>query len=398
MEKHHDIAIIGAGPIGCYIGGEIAKEGYDVAIFEEHKKIGYPIQCAGLVTPRVFDLADIKKEKIVQNHIYGAKFHSPTNICFTIGGKKLHAYVINRPLLDKAMADKAEKNGAKIYLGCRIDNACRKDKKILLKSKSETISCNLLIGADGVFSKTRKWFGLPESKEFLYGIGGEIETREEIDKKFVEIFSGENIAPEFFAWMIPIDEKKLRIGLCIGEKFKKNILANYFNSFLKKIDKQTGIKNQKIKPTVGGVIPVGLLNKTYSSNVMLVGDAASQVKPLSGGGIYTGLKSAKHCITISKSSLKEKNFTEPILRKYHILWSEDIGREIGIGLILRKIIKKLSDKDIDKIASFFKENEDILKIISEHGDIDYPSRLIKPLLSNPRFLAYLPSIVSKSIF
>jgi geranylgeranyl reductase family protein len=399
MEKDYDVAIIGAGPVGGNLANELAKKGYNVAVFEEHREIGYPLQCAGLVTPRIFKLLNIKKQNIIQNKIHGARIHSPQDIKFIIGGNKLHAYVINRPLFDKAILQQASDNGASIYLQSRVSYAYKKREKVFLKIKNKiSVSCKLLIGADGVHSSTRVWFNFPQPREILYGIGAELRLREKTDVEFVDIFIGENIAPGFFGWLIPINEEKCRVGLCIGKESKKHSLKTCFNKFLHELQKQKIIENREVKPNIGGAIPLGLLKKTSSSNVMIVGDAAAQVKPLSGGGLYPGIKCSKHCISTTLYALEENDFSEASLQKYHKSWIGDIGKEIKKTLFIRKIFKKLSDRDMDKIAMLLKENRDLIDIISKYGDMDYPSKLIKPLLSNPKFLMHAVPFAVKNIF
>jgi flavin-dependent dehydrogenase len=137
------------------------------------------------------------------------------------------------------------------------------------------------------------------------------------------------------------------------------------------------------------------LKKTYASNVLVVGDAAAQVKPTSGGGIYTGLLCANHCSTVAIEALQKNNYTFQFLKKYHKLWSADIGRELYLGMKFRKVYKRLTDKQIDKYIEKF-QNPKIKEIISKYGDIDYPSKLVKPLLKKtPSLLKLLPSVIKE---
>ena len=94
--NEYDIAVVGGGPIGCFVAEQLASKGRHVAVFEEHKTIGEPLHCAGLVTQRVFDITKCSQTGIVQNKIYGAHIHSPSGSTLTIGGEKIHALVINR--------------------------------------------------------------------------------------------------------------------------------------------------------------------------------------------------------------------------------------------------------------------------------------------------------------
>ena len=388
----YDAIIVGGGPIGAYVAGKIAKEKFKVAILEKNKEIGVPMNCAGLITPRVFELLEIAKEPIIQNRIKGANIHSPSGEILKIGGDRVHALAINRIKFDKELIKKAKEYEVKLFLENNVLSAKKIKEHIEIKtSKNYDFKCKLLIGADGPHSKVRESFSLPEPKEFLRGIGAEI-TNTNLDPDFVEIFVGKSIAPGFFAWIIPTNEKgtQARVGLCIGQE-SPNSPKYYFSKFLKSKIPSDLIKNVKITNQYGGVIPLGALKKTFDSRVLIVGDAAAQVKPTSGGGIFTGLKCAEHCSNVSIDALEKNKFNSQYLKKYHKLWSIDIGRELYLGMKFRKIFKHFSDKQFDKYIEKFQSLK-INQVISKYGDIDYPSKLIKPMLkSAPSLLKLLPT-------
>ena len=390
----YDVAVVGGGPIGGYIAGEIAKKKFKVSIFEKNKEIGVPVNCAGLVTPRVFEIIDIDKINVIQNKIKGAHIHSPSGDILTIGGDKLHALVIDRSKFDKEIIKKSKKHGVEIFLEENVLSAQKIENHIELKtSKNHDIKCNLLIGADGPYSKIRDRFAFPEPIEYLRGIGAEI-VDTNLDPDFVEIFVGRNIAPGFFAWIIPTDKngKNARIGLCITQNATFSP-KKYFENFLENKYTSVFLKNTTITSYIGGIIPLGPLRKTYESNVLVVGDAAAQVKPTSGGGVYTGLLCANHCSNISIDGLQNNNFSAQYLKRYQKLWTADIGRELNLGMKFRNIYKNFSDNQMDKYIKRF-SNPKIVEIITKYGDIDYPSKLVKPLLKKvPTLLKLLPSFI-----
>jgi len=396
MQGYYDVAVIGGGPIGGYVAGEIASRGFEVAIFEQNKQIGKPLKCAGLVTSRVFDFLDIPKNLVVQNKIKGAHIHSPSGHKLIIGGDKVHALVINRPLFDRKIIKSSIRKGAEIFLENKVTSAQLHEDQIEIKtSQNNDVKCNILIGADGPYSKTRDRFAMSQPTEILRGIGSEI-TDTELDPDFVEIFVGENIAPGFFAWIIPTNEHgtEARTGLCISQESIKPP-SHYFSNLFKNKYSSPYLKNAKITRKIGGSIPLGVLKKTHTSNVMLVGDAAAQVKPTSGGGIYTGLLCGSYCSSVVTEALQRNNFSLQFLKKYHKLWSTDIGRELYIGMKFRRIFKNLTDRQMDKYIEKFQKQK-ITEIISEYGDIDYPSKLVKPLLKHtPSLIKLLPSMIKK---
>jgi digeranylgeranylglycerophospholipid reductase len=392
----YDTIVVGAGPIGGYIAGKIAEKNYKVIIFERNKQIGKPVNCAGLVSPRVFDFLDIQKEKVIQNTLKGANIHSPSGDILTIGGNRIHAYAIDRTEFDNEIIKKSKEQGAQVLLDNNVLSAQKIEEHIeISSSKKFEVKSKLLIGADGPYSKIRDRFILPEPKEFLRGIGAEI-TNINLNPDFVEIFVGEKIAPGFFAWIIPINRNgtKARIGLCISQNIKESPKF-YFQNFLKNENTTQFFNNIKIVKYIGGVIPLGVLKKTYTSNVLVAGDAAAQVKPTSGGGIYTGLLSANHCVKVALEALQKNNFSSQFLKKYYKLWYAEIGKELFLGMKFRRIFKNLSDNQMNKYIKKFK-NPKIIDIISEYGDIDYPSKLVPHLLKKtPTLIRLIPNIIKE---
>lgn len=389
----YEIIVAGGGPIGCFIAKQLALHGIHVAVIEEHEMIGEPVHCAGLVTRRVFDISQCSQKGIVQNKIYGAHIHSPNGSILTIGGNKVHALVIDRQCFDKTLAQAALTAGADLFIGHKILSAKRQHNGVILFVKHnkhiKIMYCRLLIGADGSHSLIRNIFGFPKPVEQLQGIGAEI-SNASLDSHFVHIFVGQTIAPGFFAWVIPInqDGATARIGLCIR---KQNTLSlqHYFTVLLQ----QPLLHGVSITKQFGGMIPLGLLKRTTDENVMLVGDSASQIKPTSGGGLYPGLLCATYCALVGEEAVKKQSFNVQFLKRYHINWTKEIGRELSIGIQIRKIFTSFTDTQLNKYLEKL-NNKKTIDIINTYGDVDYPSRLALPLLkASPSLLSFIPAIL-----
>lgn len=382
----YTVAIIGGGPIGLFIAGKLAAKGIKTVVFEEHDEIGLPLHCAGLITPRVFSLTPFSSDNLVLNRIKGAVIHSPLGYTLSIGGDKVHALAIDRIAFDKAMMNYAIEEGADILLDSRVDHVSCSNDEIKIKTNDCEVSSRFLVGADGANSIVRRSFNFPEPAEYLKCIGIHISDTS-FNPDFVEIFLGSNIAPGFFAWLIPTNSKgtEARLGLCVNRN--KPAPKHYLNKLLKNPVIQCGLEGSNILSYTGGVLPLDPLKKTVLSNILLVGDAAAQVKPTSGGGIYPGLSSARYCIDVLGRAveLKSSAALHKILQSYHIHWMRDIGRELLFGMKLRRVFLKLSNEDLESI--FHKiDKPDILETISKYGDIDYPSRLAKALMRKHPFM------------
>ncbi|MCD6222762.1 MAG: NAD(P)/FAD-dependent oxidoreductase [Thermoplasmata archaeon] len=334
-----DFAIIGAGPAGSMAALQLAKQGYKTIVFEEHNSIGIPVRCAGLVSEHVIKMHD---EGIV-NEIKGAIAVFPDGKEIVIGGDRTHAFVIDRRAFDSSLAEKAMAEGAEYVLGKKV-------KKTVAKKffEIEGIKARRLIGADGPKSLVARQFNMGEIGFFnaIQGYG-----KYEMDGEFVKIFLSNEIAPGFFAWIIPAD--KARIGLAT---LNKNV-RKYFNAFLKKLNVSTN-------EITAGLIPFGL-RKFARERVALVGDAAGQTKATSGGGLYAGMKAA---MMLAEHA---DNFLE-----YERDYMKSIGKELKRCIFMRKILNRMGDKGLNSIANIVEENIDL---INKYGDIDYPSIVAKEI-------------------
>jgi len=392
----YDVIIAGAGPIGCYTASLLAKEQIRTAVFEEHATVGEPLHCAGLVTERVMDFLPSASSDLIQNKIYGAHIHAPSDVTLTIGGDHVHALVIDRPHFDETFAKHAKTAGADLYLNHKVTAATLCDNFVQVQLQHQETAINaqakLLIGADGPHSMVRTAFDFPKPTEILQGIGAEI-ADVDLDCRFVHIFTGHTIAPGFFAWIIPTnqDGTNARIGLCITPNHD-HPLTHYFTSLLK----HPLIEGATVLKRYGGVIPLGALKKTVDAHVMLVGDAAAQVKPASGGGLYPGLSCARHCAAIAAQAIHKNTFANDVLEQYHARWTRDLGHELSLGMRFRGLYAQFTDQQLNHYIEKF-NTEKIRDVINVYGDIDYPTKLALPLLRTaPSLLSLLPSILKRT--
>lgn len=387
----YDSVIVGGGPVAAHVASKLAGAGFSTLVVEEHSRVGKPVQCAGLVTTKLQKLINI--ESCIVNSVNGAHIFSPRLHELVLYSSEPKAYVIDRAKFDQLLMNKAEAAGAQLMLGTKVVDANRIDTKnnrskmeIMTKTRkgSQRIRTGLLIGADGANSKIRNRFGFEQPWLMLKGIGREFKFSS-IPQDFVQIFSGNEIAPGFFAWVIPAGET-VRIGLCVADGNGK--LVDYFNNFQKFCKKSGLIPDVKPVQSITGSIPLGILDSTTADNIMLVGDAAAQVKPTSGGGIYPGLKCADICAEIAISALEAGDLSNQFLERYHRMWSKLIGTELEKGLRLHRAFLNLTDEKIEEAFDIL-DKSDILKVISRKGDIESPFALAKLLFKKaPRLIKF----------
>jgi geranylgeranyl reductase family protein len=394
--KQFDVIVVGAGPAGSFVADSISKKGFKTALLEEHREIGKPVQCAGLVTHRVFDILGYKCALL--NEVRGAKIHSPSDRTMFFQAEKSKASVIDRGIFDKTLGQRAVDSGAKLELGSKVTEVKRNESEIMVKVKSNgkrtEMKCSLLIGADGTGSVVARSFDFPKPKTILSGFGAECISDKAQVMDHVDIFVGNRIAPGFFAWIIPTD-KGVRIGLCTAKG--KQRPYHYFKKLISQNQVKESVGEIKIDSYVTGTIPIGHLKKPFTDSVMLVGDAAAQVKPLSGGGIYLGLLCGNHCADVALEALEKEDVSEHRLKDYGKRIQHDVGKELRRANQLRKIYIKLEDEHLEEGFDILSD-EKLLSYIAKHGDIDYPSGLTKAVLKKaPRLMKFAGPVLKSLI-
>jgi digeranylgeranylglycerophospholipid reductase len=395
--RSFDAVVIGAGPAGGYFAGKVAAAGYEVALVEEHREIGEPIQCGGLVTPRVFDFVNCKETII--GSVHGAELYSPSGRKLVIDGHDTEAVVVQRAMFDRAIAADAVRKGAHTFLGAQAQAARLRDGGVEVVVDQDgaprTLTCKLLIGCDGVRSNVAKWFNILRPKKILPGFEVEM-TGVRGDPGLVTLFIGNAIAPGFFGWIIPSGDTA-RVGLCVGEG---NAYA-YLERMLQRPEVRQYTKGAQPILYIAGGIPLGFPRRTYGDNVMVVGDAACQAKAVSGGGIFTALTCSDLAANTAIDALESRDYSERMLHRYHRAWTKSIGKELRKDLAIHDSFSKLTDPQFEELFDIF-DNPQMIRLIEKKGDIDFPSKVGWALIrEDPRLLKYvgkaLRAMILKSV-
>jgi len=368
-----EIVIVGAGPAGCYTAQLLKHYGIKSRIIEKHREVGKPTRCAGFVGRQVFEniLLPISKNSII-NQIDGALFFYKDD-SFQIKRKDV-AYVIDREKFDKNLS-----RGLSVECGKNLMEIKKEGSGYILKTNIDNIYADLVIGADGPNSLVRKFMDIGRNKgkrEIIkYYVG--VQYRIKLDKDLfspglVQVHLREGVS--FFIWIIPEGSNIIRLGL-IAKNSRKHL-----NQFVKDF-KITG----KIIERLAGMVSLGYTQSFYK-NIALVGDAACQIKPLTGGGIYYGLKSAE----ILAECVKEGKLGE-----YNKRLKKKFGREIRFGLKGRQVYEKLNNDKLEEIFLIFKKNAGFIEKIA---DFENHSVIFKEALKNPKIFIEVGKILKGNIW
>ena len=382
----HDAVVVGGGPAGTITAGLLAKD-HDVLVIEEHASSGLPMQCAGLVTQDVIGLCGVSPD--ILNKISGADVVFPGGGRFEVRAREAKALLIDRTDLDRKLAENAIDKGAEIRYGVKC-SGCRVSKEgAAVLTDSGEIASKLIIGADGHSSKVAMSLGKNLPKEYIYGIEADAKRRSEHDD-VMTLRIGSEFAPGFFSWEIPFGDM-VRVGLCISAGS-----CGSPNEYLGKLLKASGVEKEDVVSKYAGKIPLGGRPRSYGDRTLLIGDAAGQVKPISGGGLYPICKTAPILEKTVTESLRENRTTSGDLSGYEKRWKKEIGKELSRGYRIRKIFTALSDADLDRV--FGTIDRDDMRSILDSIDLDNPSGVASLMLRNPQVgLRFLPIILRAMI-
>ncbi len=389
-----DVLVVGAGPAGSTAAARLAQAGHSVRVVEEHPKVGYPVQCAGLVSQRVLDLAGSRS--MVRAAVRGASVFGPSLGSISFRADSPRAFVIDRAGLDIHLADRAVQAGAEIRTSTRfdsVDGAAADRLTVRLRrpdGSSEEVRAKLVIGADGVASAVARAFRLRRPVEVLPAFEAEF-PESPGDPDTVEVYLGRKLAPGLFGWWIPDGSGGARVG--VAADADGTPARQYFDRLLDSLESRFGRRLSNPTGYVVSGIPVGTLPRTHARRALLVGDAAAQVKPLSGGGIFTGMRCAEIAADVASEALSKGDLSEGALAEYDRRWRAELGDEFRKALYLRRLFTRLSDDELDRVVRAL-QGAHLATTIVAFGDIDFPTHVVRELLKeSPGLVRLLPKAV-----
>jgi geranylgeranyl reductase family protein len=373
--QFYDVIVVGAGPAGSYIAYELASSGHDVAVFEEKSASGLNVCCTGIISTECFQSLGLSPE-VILTKLNSARFFSPSERCLRLQTEKVQAYVVNRLLLDKALASKAQSQGAQYFFSSPvIDIIPGKDSiqaETLCSGAREIFSARAVVLANGFRPKLPRKLGLGKIKNFLVGAQAEIEAKN-VDE--LEVYFGQEIAPGAFAWLVPISTNKAYIGLLAKSQAKLHL-----QNFLNNLFGQGRISSREVE-IEQKAIPLGTLARSYGDRVLVIGDATGQVKPTTGGGIYFGHLGARIAARVLDEALSSDNLTAGQLSHYQKQWKAKMGKELSRGYWARWAYTKLSDRQIDGIFNALGSSGMAEALLNSNNfSFDWHSRLISAIL------------------
>jgi len=338
--KPYDTIIIGAGPVGSRVAYKLAQLNYKVIVLDKKAAPGDDACCTGILSKEFLDAFDIDTNLILRESS-SAKFFSPSGKCLRLRRDSPVAAIVDRSALDKRLARQAQEVGADYLFEARVTDikvgADTVETTVDSQGGGVAFNAKTAVIATGFGSTLPERLGLGKIKHFL--LGAQIEVDTNIDE--VEVYFDQNLAPCGFAWLVPTEDGKGLAGLLTRCK-----ADFYLKSLLDTLSSQDKLTSTKVTTSYGS-IPLRPLPKTYSNRILVVGEAAGQVKPTTGGGVYYGLLCADMATDVLHQAFLSGNFSAAKLSAYQKQWQTKLSRELTIGYWIRRLYYHLNNRSID---------------------------------------------------
>ena len=362
-EEKHDLVVVGAGPAGSVTAKKAAQQGLDVLLIERNQEIGVPVKCAEGVSKEIERFVALDKTWICAE-VKGANIYAPDGTKVVLSGTKMEevGYVLERRLFDKFLAHEAARAGAEIRLKTEAYGIIEDDgntRGVYVRSRGEDIRiyADIVVGADGVESRVGRWAGINTRlhpadvsicAEFLM-------CDIDLNNDYSEFFLGSTIAPKGYAWIFPKGEDCANVGLGIGGDVsgEHHRAIDYLKAFV-----HEKFPDGKVIAEMYGAVPLsGPIRESVADGLVLVGDAARHVNPLTGGGIIYAIQAGELAGDVVAKAMQENDVSKQRLMEYETRWRKEFGKRLETGLKAKNFLFKLSDEDLNTLAHSLQEVE-----------------------------------------
>lgn len=356
MKKRYDVIVVGAGPAGSIAAKTAASGGLSVLLIEKRQEIGDPVRCAEGLGKEGLKRHIKPDNRWIAAEVKGSKIISPDGTEINLSeasSSKDVGYVLERKVFDRALAQQAAMAGAEVMVKTRATDLLRNNGKItginaMYMGENYEVKSNIVIGADGIESKVGRWGGIDTAlKPKDIDVCAQFLVSNIDAGEYSEFFLGHKYTPGGYVWIFPKGKNTANVGLgLLGSNSGKLRAISLLTTFVEKY-----IPHAKILEIVVGGVPVsGPIGKTTSDGLMLVGDAARQSDPLTGGGIINAMDAGKMAGEVCIKAHEKGDYSLGTLKEYETKWRSTIGKELSKSLLVKNLLMKLTDGQLNLLA------------------------------------------------
>lgn len=350
----YDIIVVGAGPAGSMAARFAAEQGASVLMLEKDRDVGYPVRCGEAVSKAGIEEFITPNDKFIASTIDKFCMVAPDGTEVVLPLEQI-GYVLDRRIFDYELAKQAANAGTEILTRAYVNGLLFEDERVSgvkfeYQGRQEEVKSKIVIAADGVESRIGRWAGIKTLVDFR-----DMESCVQITVANIDVnentcyfYFGEEVAPEGYFWIFPKGKSTANIGLGVsGAVGKKKSAQSFLNDFMSKNYPHKPILTQ----VAGGVPSVITLEKISAPGILLVGDAARQVNPLSGGGIASGMIGGKIGGTIAGEAITRNELGH--ILTYDKAWRDRLGKRHEVFDRIKSAIYNFSDAKFNNIAHSF---------------------------------------------
>lgn len=354
IHESYDVVIVGGGPAGCQAGRNCAEEGLSVLVVEKDRDVGSPVRCAEGVGDNGLREFYEPDPLFARQKITRLQFTAPDLEKVDIA---LHqpGWILDRKAFDRLVAEDAARAGAQIVTNTLATAARRSGDRIIVTLNNELeVSAKVVVGADGTESRVGRWLGLrtfctPRDMETA---GQYLAANVDVEADRLEMWFGSEFAPGGYFWVFPKGPRVANIGLGIsGDHAAAHTPFHYLDRMMERHFPNASI----IGRTMGGIACTGGVKKIVTDGCVLIGDAAHQANPLTGGGIVNAMKAGRMAAPVIARAIRNGDWSEKGLRPYEKEWDSELGSLHRRFYKIKDVLLRLPDDFFMSIAQTVNE-------------------------------------------
>jgi len=358
MKSHYNLLVVGGGPAGAIAARTAAHQGLSSCLVEKRPAIGAPIRCAEGIGREALTEFVKPDERWISAEMKGAAIVAPDGTMMKLesgfAGNKV-GYILDRKVFDRELVWQAAEAGSDVAVKTRaaapiMEDGVVKGAKVEYCGKVSNITADVVIAADGVESKFARWCGIDTTvpvREIMSG-AQYVLTDIEIDPHSTIFYLGSRVAPEGYLWVFPKGKRSANVG--IGISGKKSGSGHRAKDYLDRFVEKTFPKGKPIEFIVGGVSVCRPLECTVADGLIITGDAARVVDPLTGGGIYNAMFTGRLASQVAADCIAKGDTGKGALMAYDAGWrTSKMGKSIERNYHIKEYLIRLSDEKLNAI-------------------------------------------------